>query len=96
MAEEKKQKTKRPTAQKRDIRNSKRRDINRAFKSEVRTAVRTLESNLGKGDKTVAMGSLNDVYGSMDKGVKRGIFKQNKANRTKARYALRLQRTFPS
>jgi small subunit ribosomal protein S20 len=91
MAEEKK-KTKRPTAEKRDIRNSKRRDINRTFKSQVLTAKRELEKQIGNGDQKGAMESLNTFYSLMDKGVKRGVYKPNKANRSKARFAAAIQR----
>lgn len=82
---EKKQKTKRPTAQKRDIRNSKRRLINKIFKSQVRTSMRTFEEALKEKNKEQIQAALNTVYSMMDKGVKRGIFKQNKGARLKAR-----------
>ncbi|MCH9627748.1 MAG: hypothetical protein S4CHLAM2_13910 [Chlamydiales bacterium] len=82
--EKKKAKTKRPTAQKRDIRNSKRRLINKAFKSRVRTAMRSLEDALKGDDKEQIQHALNTVYSMMDKGVKRGIYKRNKAARVKA------------
>lgn len=92
MAEkEKKKKTKRPTAEKRDIRNAKRRDENRMFKSQVRTSLRSFGDTLGKGDRTLASEALNKVYSLMDKGVKKGIYKLNKANRTKARLAIQLK-----
>ncbi len=90
MAEEKAKKTKRPTAQKRDERNAKRRDINKAFKSEVRTAIRKLEASLKSDGKEGTAEDLNQVYSMMDKGVKRGVFKLNKANRTKARFAAKV------
>lgn len=79
-------KTKRPTALKRDIQNAKRRDINRQFKSKVRTAVRSLEEGIKAGEKSSIQEKLNAVYSLMDKGVKRGIYKKNKASRTKARF----------
>jgi len=84
MAKEEKKKTKRPTAQKRDIRNSKRREINKSFKSRVRTAMRTFEDALKAKDKDQIQQALNSVYSMMDKGVKRGIYKRNKAARIKA------------
>ncbi len=85
MAKEEKKKTKRPTAQKRDIRNSRRRQINKAFKSSARTTTRTFEEALKAGDKEQIQTSLNALYSMMDKGVKRGIYKRNKAARVKAR-----------
>lgn len=87
--EESKKRTKRPTALKRDIQNEKKRLINKSFKSEVRSAIRTFEATVTKGDKTATEESLKTVYSLMDKGTKRGIFKKNKAGRTKARLAAR-------
>ena len=92
MAEEKGKKTKRPTAQKRDIRNAKRREINKAFKSKVRTAIRGLEGSLKSGGKESVSEELNAVYSLMDQGVKRGVYKLNKANRTKASFAAKTQK----
>ncbi len=88
----KQQKEKRPTAQKRDIQNERNRLRNRAFKSNVKTAIRHFEETLAKGDAAQTKSSLNEVYSLMDKGVKRGTFKLNKASRTKARLAARLPR----
>lgn len=89
-ADDKNKKVKRPTAQKRDIQSEKRRLINRTFKSSVRTAIRNFEDVLEKGDKEKVQEHLNVVYSLMDKGVKRGIFKINKASRTKSRMTARL------
>ena len=82
-------KVKRPTAQKRAIQDEKRRLRNRSFKSEVRTTIRHFEEALPKGDFKAVQESLKDVYSMMDKGVKHGVFKLNKASRTKARLAAR-------
>lgn len=83
--EEKAKKVKRPTAEKRDITNVKKRMINRAFKSQVRTVMKNFETALAKGEPKEAEGAINQVYSMMDRGVKRGVFKQNKASRVKAR-----------
>lgn len=82
-------KVKRPTAIKREIQNEKRYEINRAFKASVRTAIRQYETALEK-DMAEAKESLQIVYSVMDKGVKRGLFKVNKASRTKSRLTSRL------
>lgn len=84
-----KKKVKRPTAQKRDIQSKKRRLQNRAFKAQVRTAIRQFDESLPKGDAAEIKEKLNKVYSLMDKGVKHGTFKLNKASRTKARLAAR-------
>lgn len=89
MAEEKAKRTKRPTAVKRNIRNAKRCLINKSFKSSVRTAIRRFDKALVEGDQDLITTSLNAVYSSMDKGVKRGIFKLNKASRVKSRLTAR-------
>lgn len=86
MAEKEKKKTRRPTALKRDIQNEKKRLLNKSFKSKVRTAMNSFEEALKSQEKESVSTSLNAVYSLMDKGVKRGIFKANKAARTKARF----------
>lgn len=84
-----KAKVKSPTPLKRDIQNEKRRLRNKAFKSSLRTAVRQFEEALPKGEDAAIKEYLNNVYSMMDKGVKRGIYKLNKASRTKSRLAAR-------
>jgi small subunit ribosomal protein S20 len=89
MAEDKKEnggkKQKRPTAYKRDIQSLKRNLQNRSFKAKVNTAVRTLHETISKKDSPAVKEKLNDVFSLMDKGVKKGIYKSNKANRVKSR-----------
>lgn len=92
MANEKKgekSRAKRPTAQKREIQNNTRRLINQTFKSRVKTAVRRFKETVAEGDEQQVAEKLRSVYSLMDKGVKRGIFKKNKASRIKSRMALR-------
>jgi len=80
-------KVKRPTALKRDDQNIKRREQNKTYKSRVRTAMRTFQEKIEKGE--TATEALNEVYSLLDKCVKVGIFKINKASRTKSRLAAR-------
>ena len=87
--EEKDKKKKRSTALKRDIQNNKKRLQNKIFKSKVRTSVRRFEDALTKGDEAQITETLNTVFSMMDKGVKRGTFKLNKASRTKSRFIAR-------
>lgn len=89
MAEEQKKK-KRPTAEKRDLQNNKRKARNKTFKSSVHTAMRKFEKALSESDQEGLKTSQNLVYSLMDKGVKRGIFKPNKASRTKAKVAAKV------
>lgn len=90
MAEEKDKKTvkeKRPTALKRDLQSEKRKLANRSFKAEVNTAVRAFKESVSKKDVNSAKEQFSAVCSLMDKGVKTGVFKLNKASRTKSRLA---------
>lgn len=90
MADEKSKKTKRPTALKRDITNEKKRQNNRAFKSRARTIMRGFESAVSSKDAASMKENLKNVYKLMDKGVKLGIYKKNKAARTKSNCSAKL------
>lgn len=87
MAEEKKAKTKRPTALKRDIQNEKRRANNRSFKSKVKTAIRSFETESSQKNETEAKARLSGVFSLLDKGVKMGIYKLNKVARLKSKFS---------
>lgn len=96
MTEEKKKeapKERRPQALKRDLQSKKRRTQNRAEKSRIKTAIRQLDELKAKGDVEKVKESLNEVYSLLDKSVKKGVFKQNKASRTKSRLAARVLAT---
>ena len=91
MAEEKKvSKTRRPTAKKRDLQNAKRRLHNRSFKSKVKTAVRSFEKEVAEKNETEAKARLHSINSLLDKGVKMGIFKLNKASRLKSKFSSRV------
>lgn len=87
MADEKKGPPKRPTALKRDIQNQKRRQNNRSFNSKYKTAVRSFEKNVQEKNTDALASGLNTLYSLIDKEVKRGILKLNKANRLKKKYS---------
>ncbi len=89
--EEKKaeKKVKRPTALKRDLQNKKRRMNNKIYKSRMRTAIRAFQDSVDKGDQAVINEKLNEAYSLLDKCAKKGVFKLNKASRTKSRLAAR-------
>lgn len=82
-------KVKRPTALKRDLQNKKRRMNNKIYKSRVRTAIRTFQESIEKGDQAATTEKLNEVYSILDKCTKKGVFKLNKVSRTKSRLAAR-------
>ena len=97
MAEEKKaadekdkKKVRIPSAKKRDKQNIKARTRNRSFKATVTTAIRSFEDAVTKGDKAVMKDRLDALYSLMDKGVKTGRYKLNKAARTKSRLAAKI------
>lgn len=81
-----KKSTRKPSALKRDIQSEKRNLNNRSFKSTVKSATLSLHGSLEKKEaKEAILKKLSDLYSLMDKGVKKGMFKQNKADRTKSR-----------
>ena len=80
---------KRPSTLKKGLQDQKRKARNRAHKSSVVTAIRKLTSAIEKKEETTD--KLNSLYSLMDKGVKKGVFKANKAARTKARFAARIK-----
>lgn len=88
-ATDKNKKIKRPTAQKRAIQSEKKRLINRAHKAKVSTTVRAFETALKSGDAENIKKHLSEVYSVMDKAAKKGLFKKNKANRSKSRLTAR-------
>jgi small subunit ribosomal protein S20 len=87
--DKKAKKVKRPTALKRDLQNEKRRLNNRVYRSRVRTAIRSFQEALEKGDQAATTEKLNEAYSILDKCAKKGVFKINKVSRTKSRLAAR-------
>ena len=87
--DKKDKKTKRPTAIKRDLQSKRRRLDNKIYKSRVRTSIRALQEAVTKGEQATITEKLNDAYSILDKCVKKGVFKPNKASRTKSRLAAR-------
>jgi small subunit ribosomal protein S20 len=91
MAEEKKEnggkekKQRKPSALKRDAQSLKANARNRSFKAKVTTAMRSFQESVTQKDSPAAKTKLNSIYSLMDKGVKKGIYKLNKANRVKSR-----------
>jgi len=77
-----------PTAQKRIKQDEKRNLRNRSFKSSVKTAIRSFESALNSKDSEKMQTALSTVYSLMDRGVKQGVYKKNKAARAKQRMSL--------
>ncbi len=93
MAEEKKEvkAVKRPTAQKRQIQDSKRRLRNKSFRTKVRSTIKQYRENIEKGVTEGQKEKLSEIYSLMDKGVNKAVFKRNQANRLKTRLTSALQ-----
>jgi small subunit ribosomal protein S20 len=90
-AEKKEGKVKKPSALKRDLQNEKHRLRNRSHRSTVQTAIRSLTDSLAKKESAdVVKGKLSAISSLMDKGVKKGVYKLQKAARTKSRLASRV------
>lgn len=83
-------KTRQPSALKRDLQGEKRRLRNRSYRASVLTSIRSLEDSLLKKEAAETIKEkLNAIYSIMDKGVKRGVYKPQKAARTKSRLSAR-------
>jgi small subunit ribosomal protein S20 len=87
---DKNKKVKRPTAQKRDLQNQKKRLRNRSVRASVKTAVRNFEDALVTKDPAAVQNNLSLAYSLLDKAVNKGVYTRNKANRSKARLAARV------
>jgi len=85
MAEDKKSiKAKKPSALKRDAQSENRRLKNKTYRSTVSSAIKSFQQSLSKKDDVSTKEKFGIVCSLMDKGVKKGIFPKNKANRTKS------------
>ncbi|MBX7067138.1 MAG: 30S ribosomal protein S20 [Parachlamydiales bacterium] len=97
MAEDKKAEAKKkegakrkPSALKRDQQSEKKRLRNKSYRASVLTAVRSLESSINQKESAETLKTkLNAIYSLMDKGVKHGVYKAQKAARTKSRLTAR-------
>lgn len=83
-------KAKKPSALKRNLQSEKKRVRNKSYRASVLTSVRALEGSINQKESPEAIKTkLNAIYSLMDKGVKRGVYKPQKAARTKSRLAAR-------
>ena len=81
--QEAKKKEKVPTAKKRILQSKRRQLANKILKTKVKNSCKDLLS-APSGEKVTL---LSDVYQWVDKAVKKGVFKENKGSRIKARFA---------
>jgi small subunit ribosomal protein S20 len=78
------------SAKKRIRQNDKRRTINRARKSQVKTQVKRLEAALTQGDVAAAGAQFQAVVKKLDKVASTSTMHKNTAARKKSRLAKRL------
>lgn len=78
------------SAKKRIRQNDKRRTINRARKSQVKTQIKHLEAVLGQGDVEAATTQFQVVVKKLDKVASTSTMHKNTAARKKSRLAKRL------
>ena len=78
------------SAKKRVRQNAKRRTINRARKSQVKTQVKHLETLMSQGDVEAAGDQLRAVARKLDKVASTSTMHKNTAARKKSRLAKRL------
>jgi small subunit ribosomal protein S20 len=64
---------------------------NRAGKSRLRGALRTLRQAIAKGDKEAAQSAYRATVSVVDKGVQKGVLHKNTASRYKARLSARVK-----
>ena len=73
------------SAKKRLRQDAKRRTLNRAAKSTLRTELKQLDATIGEGDKEAAGKKLATTYKALDKAAAKGLIKKNEASRRKSR-----------
>lgn len=73
------------SAEKRIRQNEKRKSINRASRSKLRTQIKKLRSALGHNDQAGSTELLNPTVSLIDKMVNKGIIHRNTAARYKSR-----------
>ena len=64
---------------------------NRANKSRLRGALRSLREAIAKGDKEAAQTAYRETVSVVDKGVQKGVLHKNTASRYKARLNARVK-----
>jgi small subunit ribosomal protein S20 len=64
---------------------------NRANKSRLRSALRSLREAIAKGDKEAAQSAYRATVSDVDKSVQKGVLHKNTASRYKARLSARVK-----
>ena len=75
---------------KRNRQNETARLRNKAYRSELKTYIKKVETALEAGDKDAASEAYRDAAQRLDKAATKGIIKANKAANKKSRLAVRV------
>jgi small subunit ribosomal protein S20 len=80
-----------PQAKKRARQNERRKDVNKARRSRIRTFLRSVEEAIASGDKSAAADALKAAQPELMRGVSKGIFHKNTASRKMSRLSARVK-----
>lgn len=72
--------------------NEKRRVLNQAFKSDMRTQIKNVENLIEANDLENAQTAFNVAAKKIDRTIQKGIIHKNNGNRHKARLAAKLKK----
>ena len=73
------------SAEKRVRQNAKRNEINRSYRSKLRTQIKKLRAAVASSDKSLSGELLNPTVSVIDKAVNKGLIHKNTAARYKSR-----------
>jgi small subunit ribosomal protein S20 len=79
------------SARKRIRRNERRRQVNRARLSRIRTFLSKVESTIGSGDKEAARQALQGAQPELMRGVSAGVIAKNAMRRKLSRLSARIK-----
>ncbi|WP_119167414.1 30S ribosomal protein S20 [Algihabitans albus] len=79
------------SAEKRIRRNERRREINKARVSRIRTFLKRVELAIASGDQSSARDALKAAQPEIQRGVTRGVYHKNTAARTLSRLSKRVK-----
>ncbi len=78
-------KKKKKSVLKRIRQTESRAEFNRANRTQVRSAIKRLRAAIGGGDAAGAQQLLSPTLSSIDQAIRKGVLKENTANRYKSR-----------
>lgn len=81
-----------PAAKKSMRKDKKRREINTAIKSRLKTIVKKFNSLIQQKKQQEAANLLKEAMSAFDKAAKRGVIKKNTASRKKSRLSIKLSK----